>query len=286
MPKTSTGSRRYLFTDCHDDDSGYIYFTLVSPNGSLALDSEGRRALHYIGLDWHLTYIVDLHKALFNDPKPQHRCPKGNCFSTTIPGTDLRLEHVRDPEIFRSGWYPGQCGYLDGIQKIAKPDISLGDFGYLFAGAAPQIPVVNFLEQQVEATYPALETGLIVGVGVGVFLIVVMGLPFAAFIFFKVRSGCRKTSAGTKQMGKRFTIASQKVVMSVSNVANKCREKMGNVLWKTRDGRRKQQNRTQDNTVSEHQSTYLVDAVAPPAYSSREPSRVFVDIELEGVPAH
>ncbi|KAF2633305.1 hypothetical protein BU25DRAFT_319509, partial [Macroventuria anomochaeta] len=136
-------------TDCHEDSGDYVYFTILSPNGSLALGSKEEKALHYVKTQWHLSYPGALRKALFNDPEEFPGCPNGHCISRTIPGTNLRLEYVRNPRVFRAGWHEGNCGYLDGIQKVNRYlVVRLGDFGYLSTGAAPQIPVINFVEQQ------------------------------------------------------------------------------------------------------------------------------------------
>ena len=43
----------------------------------------------------------------------------------------------------------------------------LDEFGYLYTGAAPQLPVVDFLECQMLTTYPTLEISLICGFKAG-----------------------------------------------------------------------------------------------------------------------
>ncbi|KAJ4378923.1 hypothetical protein N0V86_005800 [Didymella sp. IMI 355093] len=142
----------YLLTDCHTDDRDWIYFTLLSPDDSLALDTKEKRVLHYVSKEWVLTYPETVRKALFNDPEPYLTCPEGHCRSAVVPGTELRLELVKNPKVFCAGWNEGSCGYVDDAQAIGGNLVTRGKFGYLKTGATLNDAVVAFVERQLLAT--------------------------------------------------------------------------------------------------------------------------------------
>jgi hypothetical protein len=64
-----------------------------------------------------------------------------------MPGARFQIKQVGNPNVFRAGWHQGHCEYLDNTQKIDRMSVGLDEFGYLYTGAAPQLPVVDFVEQ-------------------------------------------------------------------------------------------------------------------------------------------
>lgn len=180
--KTTPDSSEHVITDCHPDSSDYIYFTVLSPDGSLLRDARGEKALYHIRTSWSITYPGILQKALFNDPDSYPGCRNGHCLSTVIPGTDLRIARVKNPRIFRAGSQNEYCGYMDDLSKINKLSVQLGAFGYLKDGAQPLIPVLDFVEEQMLTKYPGLEIGMICGFTVGL----PAGCYFAYWLFMSI----------------------------------------------------------------------------------------------------
>jgi len=274
-PRHSVG----LPVDCHDDSTGYIYFTVESPDGSPALDSKGEMALYYVKTQWLLSYPDILREALFNDPDISSTCPNGHCLSTTIPGTDLRLKYVRNPRAFRAGWHEGRCGYLDGMQHFGRLAVPLGDYGYLFAGAVPEIHVVDFVEQQILTTYPVLEISLIAGFTAGLFSLFVVFVPVATYGYFLLGDLYWKISRVTKKLAKGTGKTFRRTLSILSDGVKRCRMKIQQVFGSTRQ---KEHVQTYDNTDSNLEPVRVrVMNAPPPAYTLVAPTRVFVTLELE-----
>jgi hypothetical protein len=174
----------YFLTNCHTDDCDWIYFTLLSPDDSFALDTKGKRILYYVSKEWVLTYPETVRKALFNDPEPYFTCPEGHCRSAIVPGTELRLELVKNPKVFRAGWNEGSCGYVDDVQTTGRNLVTRGKFGYLKTGATLNDVAVAFVERQLLATYPTLEIGLILGFTVGLFVVLPLVVAMAVCLYY------------------------------------------------------------------------------------------------------
>lgn len=273
------GHSEGLPVGCHDASTSYIYFTVDSPDGSPALDSKGEMALCYVKTQWLLSYPDVLREALFNDPDISPTCPNGHCLSTTIPGTDLRLRYVRNPRAFRAGWHEGRCGYLDGMQHFSRLAVPLGDYGYLFAGAVPEIPVVDFVEQQILKTYPVLEISLIAGFTAGLLSLFVVFVPVATYSYFLLGDLYWKISRTTEKLATGTGEISRRTLGIVSDEVKRCRMKIQQVFGSTRQ---KEHVQTYDDTDSNLEPVRVrVINVPPPAYTPVAPTRVFVTLELE-----
>ena len=191
---TSEVTRRPLITPsqinkilgCHREDNGWIYFTLMKPDSSIALFYKGKRVLYFVSKEWTLTYPNKVRKALFNDPSSYPTCPEGHCRSTFIPGTDLRLSLVKSPKVFRSGGYGDRCGYVDDVHTIRRNLVTRAKFGYLNNGVTVADHIIPFVESQVLTTYPELEIGLIVSFTVGVFVVFPLVMLFLVCLHYCV----------------------------------------------------------------------------------------------------
>lgn len=264
-----TGVLQGLLGNCHEDSVGYVYFTVISPDGSPALDSKGEKALHYVETEGHLSYPEILREALFNDPEESPSCPSGYCFSKPIPGTDLRIANVRNPRVFRADWHRGQCGYLDRIQKFSKMVVPLGYYGYLSEGAVPQLLVIDFVEQQMLKTYSMLEVGLIAGFTAGLFSLFIVFVPVATYGYFMLCDLCWEISNAVEKVS-RWTVA------TASNGVAKIQE----IFWSTR--RKEYAQAHDDESSNDFEPVYVRDlTVPPPAYTSEAPVRIFVALDLE-----
>lgn len=50
------GTRTYMKSNCHPDNVTYVYFTVLSADGTLARDSRGEKALYYVKTGWSFDY--------------------------------------------------------------------------------------------------------------------------------------------------------------------------------------------------------------------------------------
>ena len=259
----------YALTDCHPDSSEYVYFTVLSPDGELVRDSKRGKMLLYAKPEWSLTYPETLRRALLNDAEVFPGCPNGHCVSKLIPGTELRLEYVKNPHVFRANWQDGRCGYLD-IQRVDRMIVRLGAFGYLYKGTAPDIRVVDFVEQQMLTTYPKLEIGLI--------CVSIFGLISGIYLLylFYVGSSC--------SWGQPYAIG-----RAITDGANFFVARVRNAEWNRLGGLSKHYGSTQDEFAEDcplqsHSTRPCSPSLVnpPPAYVPVEPPRVFREIEELG----
>lgn len=156
---TSPGS----LTDCHSDGSaGLLQFTAVRANGTLATVSD-LPGLFYVQTPWYLTHPRSLLMALLNDDSQTQDCPKGHCYSYTIPGTELRLREALDPTALRLATGSADiCGYRER-RNVQKMGVLLGSLGDFTKGARMTEEISRFMQDRMKTTYPKLEIGLILG---------------------------------------------------------------------------------------------------------------------------
>lgn len=259
-----------LLTDCHDDDRDYIYFTLLSPNGSLALDSKGKRGLYFIKTQWYLTYTQTIRKALFNDTEHFLHCPEGYCRSTIIPSTDLRSELVKNPKVFRAGWDGGRCGYMDNTQAIGKNFVTRGKFGYLHTGAILNSGAVAFVEQRLLDTFPTLEIGLVLGFTVGLFVGLPLLLFFCVWFYHFVWRLVEGVKGCGRELGARVIVAVRAVSAGISAGVERCGAKVQNALSKRTDRKCRDSGQGEqfpDTVPFQHSPNSAYVAAPPPAYT-------------------
>ncbi|KAF3053688.1 hypothetical protein E8E11_011287 [Didymella keratinophila] len=132
---------------CHTNDDNWIYFTLMKPDGSIALSLQGKHVLYFVSKEWTLTYPDRICKSFLNDPSSNPTCSEDHCRSALIPGIDLCLSLVKSPKALRSGGSTDSCGYVNDVHTIEQHLVTRAKFGYLNNGITVDDAIIPFIEQ-------------------------------------------------------------------------------------------------------------------------------------------